>query len=54
MPELTLICFAHSGTPGGYVKFLNQGRPVKVEESQVREIIALEDEEVVVGLRDNG
>ncbi|ROW09158.1 hypothetical protein VPNG_05756 [Cytospora leucostoma] len=54
VPESTSISFAHSGTPGGYIKFLHQGRPVEVEESNIREIMAMEDVEVVVDLRDTG
>lgn len=54
IPELTSIYFAHSGAPDGYVKFLDRGRPVVVEESQIRKIMASEDVEVVVDLRDKG
>lgn len=65
VPERTSISFAHhvDGVTGGagagagegaYRKFLDRGVPVEVEEAHVREIMAREDVEVVVDLRDDG
>jgi glutamate N-acetyltransferase / amino-acid N-acetyltransferase len=51
VPELTSVSFV-DGESGDLLKFLDRGVPAKVDEGKIKRVMAREDIEVVVDLRD--
>lgn len=54
VPELTSIGFTEGGAPRRLIKFLERGVPVNVDAAKAASLLAPEDIELVVDLRDDG